>query len=572
MSAINLNKDFHRLAIEEREGYLQFIHKFGNSRTRKLFNIPGEEFSLWWMSLIAEKSTVKSDVYEKLIALLVSGKPEPRSLRSRIKSSLLYKFYLFVRGIVDLLVHILRAFYIKVSVNDFQKRLRKLKACDYVIVTPFPLFDKQKSEAGTYENKFVPALHRSLEEVYRGRYAHICLHVDSEGLKLGDSVYWLNKFNRKQILFLLDEFFNLIYTPILFFYYLYFSVVFVFNVAKIRRQAFYEYKGRTYDLWPILANDFYYSFCGPNLVSSLWYIFAFKKACSSLEKGSKVISVCEMSWWEKALYIFARKQGLITVGYQHTRLPKLLLNYFNTGQDVIENGVFDPCPLPDYLATVGRTAASIFKDDGWPDTRIFVWGAQRFEPFRKKESFFVPWDKKESCFICAFSINEFETERVISFLAEAFREPLNYKILLKSHPNIDLKKLIARCSTSLYPANFEIVDEDITSLAKKSKGMIVTDSSSCFYALASSSPVIILRFKDRVDANPLSYISDLALYVYSPQELKDTCDKIITGCLAPVPHQSVVRFLDDYLYFPDKDEDYLEKIKNIQAGARLWKR
>lgn len=558
-------KNFHKLAHEEKNNFLRFIYEIGGDRLKKLFKFPGENFSLWWFSIVAEKSPLKSDAYDRLIAYLDSGQIKSRGFKARIKNNFLYRVYLFLIGFLTIFRLISRSFFVKLSLRNFRARSKILPQSKFIIVTPFPLFDKAKAAKGIYENRFIPVFHRLLEDKHKDDYAHICLHIDSEGLNLKDSLKLINNFNKKQLLFLIEEFFNLMYTTLFFIYYLYFSALFIINLAWIKKNMIYEYNGRKFNVWPIFAHDFYYSLSGPNLAYTIWYIFAFRRLCSYLKKGTKILSICEMEWWEKALYVFAKKRGLVTIGYQHTRLPHLLLNYFNYPEE-INTGDFIKCsPLPDYLATAGKIPAHIFRENGWPQSRVFIWGAQRFTEFKDKRNLFVPWKNKENYFLCALSIGEFESRKTIRFLTGAFKQKQDYRIVLKFHPNVDLGNLIKKQKIHLDPEIFEIADTDIGVLAKKAKGMIVTDSSSCLYAMAGGTPVIILRFADSIDTNLLSYISDIPFYVYSPQELKDTCDKIASISQDLVSYEVNSRLLDDYLYFPDRNEEYLEKISDIMA-------
>ena len=97
--------------------------------------------------------------------------------------------------------------------------------------------------------------------------------------------------------------------------------------------------------------------------------------------------------------------------------------------------------------------------------------------------------------------------------------------------------------------------------------MIVTVSSSSFFALAKGCPVIIPRFKNRIDLNPLSYISDIPFYVYSAQQLREICDKIVTSQEPTIPIEKYHKFLDNYLCFPKHNEEYLKKIEGLRKTA-----
>ena len=554
---------FHNLSFSEKKNYLQFIYEIGRNGLMSLFKFPGEKFSLWWFSLLAEKSPLKSDSYERLISELLHPKNEPStSKRALLKETPLFHF---LNGLYAIYRFILKVIYAKTIIKDFKGRHKKLVNSDYTVVSYFPLMNKEKAENGIFENKYIAPFHRLLEEKHQGKYVHLCLSVDIDGLGFKDSVKLVNKFSKNQTLFLLEEFIKIRHIFLVHFYYVYFSLLFIFNINRIKKNILYEYEGKNYNVWHILKNDFYISFCGHNLASSLWYILAFKEVTAGLKKNSKVVCICEMQGWEKAFYIFAKKNDLITIGYQHTIVPELLLNYFNHPEEIGKghDRNIEKCPMPDYLATVGNISAELFKKYGWPDERVFVWGSQRFESFKEPNKLIVPWQDKENYFVCAFSISASDSKRILLLLERAFKEAaVNYKIYLKSHPSLNIPKLVEQLGLKLNQEIFEYTDIPLEEIMRLAKGIIVTESSSSFYALGYGSPVIVPRFEDKIDCNPLSYVSDIPIYVSSDDGLRNVCEQITK--LAGYPLDSKVeRFLSDYFYFPADTSEYLDKIDSL---------
>lgn len=555
---------FHNLAFSEKKKYLKYIYNLGKNGLINIFKFTGESFSLWWFSLIAEKLTFKTDSYDRLIFYLLSPEKKPikKPIRKLIRESALFQFFI---GFYSLYSFIRKAIYAKIFIKNFKRRQADLFNSDYTIVSYFPLLDKNKVENDVFENKYIAPFHRLLERKRKGKYAHVCMFVDIDRFNFKDAVRLVNRFSKTQSIFLLEEFFKFRHIFSILFYYLYLSFLFIFNINRIKKNILYEYEGKNYNVWHIFKNDFYTSFCGPILASSLWYIFIFKELTSRLKKNSKVICMCEMQWWEKALYIYAKKNGLISIGYQHTIVPELLLNYFNYPDEIgASTGESEKCPLPDYMATVGDIPADLFKKYGWPDERVFVWGAQRFESLKGIDKLFNPLEYKENYFICAFSISISEAERILLLLEKAFKEAVvNYKIYLKSHPAINLQQIIKKLGLKLNPEVFELTEVHLDRSMQKAKGIIVTESSSCLYALAFGSPVIVPRFENRIDCNPLSYISNIPIYADSAEDLRNICDQIVNLPESPVIDEQIKKFLNDYLYFPVSDSEYLDKIDSL---------
>lgn len=559
-------RSYHRLAISEKNNYLRFIHELGKTGLSRLFSFRGKDnLSLWWFSAVYEKSPLKSDTYDKLVSeLFVSGKSDRHAAHKRLRDSAIYHFF---SGLYDLFNFVSKSFYAKLHMNNFYVRRNSLRTVDYTIVSYFPLIDPNKAKEGSFENRYLAPFHRSLEKNRHGAYCHICLPIEIDGLGFKEAVKLASIFSQKQSIFLLEEFFSFKYFFSVFFYYIYFSVLFSLHVRRIKENMLYPYKGQQYNVWHIFNKDFYKSFCGPTLASSLWYIFVFKELTSRLKKNSKVISICEMQWWERALYFFARKNGLISIGYQHTIVPELLLNYFNDPEEFKEEkAAVESCPLPDYIATVGEIPATLFRKSGWPSNRIILWGAQRFDQWKDRHaSDRFPWKEKEDYFVCAFSISPVDAKYILELFDQTFSKVnVDYVIYLKSHPCLDLEVLIRTMNIHLNPAVFRITETPLESLMKRSKGIIVTESSASLYALANGCPVVIPRFRGVLDCNPLSYISDIPVYADSPEELLRSCSQISRAKESPSDDEKAERFLRDYLFFPPNDDAYLDAIDAIE--------
>lgn len=557
-----LTQDYHDLAYRQKENFLRFVYELGERGLKKIFKFPGEDFSLWWFSLVAEKSTLKSDAYECLISYIASIKSGCNNIAKKDNKLLIWRF---LKGLRFFFYFILKVVRIKLLTKNFDSRINKLSHCEYVIVSYFPLIDKIKATKNIFENKYLASFHRTLEEKRKGRYAHICIQSDIDGYDFKDAIRMVNRFNENQIVFLSEEFLKIRHLFLIFFYYIYFSLLFILKLSGIKKAAVYNFEGNDYNVWHILRRDFYDSFFGRDLIFSLSQIFLFRSLVSRLNKSSKIICVCEMQCWEKALYIYAKKRGITTIGFQHTIVPELILNYFSLPQEFGDNFIKD-CPFPDYLATVGNFTADLFLKYGWSKEKVFVWGAQRFEYLKERNDNIIPWQKKGDYFLCALSIDNTETEKLLLLLNEAFREKVNHKIFLKKHPAfVSLEKTMKRLRLNLNPDIFEITEKSIQEVLMTAKGIIVTDSSSCLYALAYGIPVIVPRFMGKLDYNPLSYISDIPNYVYSSSELRGICDRIIDSAEPPISKAAGELFLNEYLFFPESgNEHYLERIDNLK--------
>jgi len=555
------NMNFHSMAYSEKANFIRFVYSLGNEKMRNIFKFPGEGLSLWWLSLIDEKSTIKSDAYENLISYLCSDGKKPIPKRKGKKNNFLLNFGY---GFWTLCLYFVQVIIVWLKVSDFKKRKARLRTDEYIIVSYFPYIDVKELAKNKFINKYLEGLHKALQNSAPDKFSHICLPVNIDGFCFSDSVRLCNKFKESESLFLLQEFLNLGDLLLSIYLYLYFSLIFIFNLNWIKKQLKYTYKGKKIYVWNLFKSDFYRSFAGDNLAAAILYFVSFKKMILNINQNAKIVTICEMQWWEKALYLNARKRKITTIGYQHSQVPVLLFNYFNAPEELQEDVVSKYLPLPDYLVTVGKVTEQIFCESGWPRERVIKWGAQRFETFRDLDFLVVPWQEKDKCIVCALSADALETKKIVELLQEAFNSFPGYKIILKSHPAVNLKKIFKELNNDLNLETFFVSREPLDNLMKKAKAMVVTKSSASFYALASGSYIVVPRFAHILDCNPLSYITDFPIYTYSAQELRSNCDRIIDSQKGPSFYEQGKDFLREYFYYPSSDLEYLTKIENLK--------
>ncbi|GEM_PF-4989464 len=558
-------RQFHDLSLSEKSKYIQFISRLGDDGLKRMFKFPGEDFSLWWFSLVAEKPPYKTDSYNRLILFLLSKKDasvDAPNNKGSAKDVLCFQCLL---GIYEFFRFLAKILYIKLCLRGFLSRKKRLSESDYVIVSYFPSIDNEAAKDNVFENQFIGPFHKLLDRDKKDGYSHILMQalIDDRGLR--DAVKLARRFNEKQSLFFVEEFFKIKHLFLFAYYYSYFLLKFIMNLDKIKKAAVYEHEGSSYDIWHLMKNDFYRSFAGSNLAASIWYILLFKEIVGALNPKSRIVAVCEMQWWEKPLYIYARKRGLITVGYQHSVVPKLLLNYFNVEREMGNKDFVQNCPLPDYIATVGSIAAKQFIECGWQKDRIFIWGAQRFNSLKNIGTDGVPWKDRKDYIVAAFPIDVAESEKMLTMLDKAFKgRKYGIKIVLKGHPSQDLHKIVDRIGVKLSPEIFDYAAGSLSDTMRSSKGMIIAESSSAFYAVAQSLPVIIPRFMGKIDCNPLSYITDIPVYVYSPEALASACEDAVSSAPSAEYKKKCREIFNDYLYFPEDDHEYIEKVAALR--------
>ena len=141
-----------------------------------------------------------------------------------------------------------------------------------------------------------------------------------------------------------------------------------FRLKNVKRAFFLS--DSYLSLWPLMKRDWYASIRGWVSIKNLLFIELFNKALSDLPHQKKGFYLCENIAWERALIHSWRKHGhgkLIAVAHGAGRFWDL--RYFNDLRVVISS---KPCSLPqaDLTALYGKAAVSAYREVGYPEEAI----------------------------------------------------------------------------------------------------------------------------------------------------------------------------------------------------------
>jgi surface carbohydrate biosynthesis protein (TIGR04326 family) len=277
-----------------------------------------------------------------------------------------------------------------------------------------------------------------------------------------------------------------------------------------------------------------------------------------------ILYFSEMHAWEKALNIAADENGINKViGYQHANIPLLLTMYFNSKNELKLGGNIQNVPKPNYLACVGQVAARLFKDSGWADDKVFVWGAIRFQRLVQCLKSTISWDIRKNNVVVALSINPNESKEVLRYVHKAFSNQKDYMVFIKSHPASPVQPVLESENLVFDNTIFDFVDTPLPELFSTAKSTIVTESSASLESIANMCPIVVPHLATVVDMNPFSGISDIPFYVNSPHELKCVVDEIMSAKESPLNYDECRKFIESYFEFLDTDDEYLERLENL---------
>ena len=148
------------------------------------------------------------------------------------------------------------------------------------------------------------------------------------------------------------------------------------NIAKAN--AIYDY-----NFYPIFKDEWHSSFAGVDGYCGILYYSWFKSLLSKL-KAKKCLYCCEMFAWEMAL-ISAKEavQSNISIfSYQHSSISKLFLNYF-VAPSQMHLGPSYNIKCPDKIICNGSITYDYMRESGWPQDRLLVAEAIRYNYLKK---------------------------------------------------------------------------------------------------------------------------------------------------------------------------------------------
>jgi len=596
---ISFVKHYHKKSFELKDEYIRFIAEFADQpfisgkNIKEYFRYPFKDFSLWWFSLISEKNTLKTDSYQRLVKLKTfldlavihrckelwidiedKGLAECLAM-SGIKTQNFRHDHIngdFVPFLKSVIVAILKfaSFAYKVllfrtALGGLKKRPAFLRRAKYILVTYFPLVDKKLFGQHIFMNKFYGSLQRAIEKRHSGEFAWLALMNRMDNLSWRQSATMACQVNQwGHTAFFIEEWLRLRDFFLGLVLYVLVAARFLVRIRKIR-SAFCLPTG-VVRIWPLFKMDWYQSFCGKILVEGILYYRAFSNLLKKAGDYTTILYISEMHAWEKALNVSVReRQHVKTIGIQHTIVPLLLLNYFPHKKEMIDGDYIATIPKPDYLGCVGEIPARLLLDIGWHTERVFSLGAIRSQHLKDLLDNTVPWEKREDKLVVALSYSPHESEEILRYISEAFGSGVSYKILIKGHPASPVEPMLRKLNSVLDPTIFQVVSTPLEKLLRTAKAIIVNESTAALEAVACHCPVIVPRLIATIDMNPLSGLSDLPIYVSSPQEMRQVADGVIHGNGVVLDHNECRMFIRNYFDFLDSDEEFLDRIEKVLA-------
>lgn len=235
-----------------------------------------------------------------------------------------------------------------------------------------------------------------------------------------------------------------------------------------------------------------------------------------------VIYPYENQIWEKVLCTAMREfyPSAYLIGYQHTTIFTMYLNYFFSKQEV------DIIPSPDKIITNGRRPKDAFIESGYPEEKVVQGGAIRYaHPLkpgvggRRKKG-----DKP--VILVTTSISESDAVELIWKILKAYAHRSEYRILIKCHPYMPFEKISGRLDVKL-PTHFAVSDRPVAELLKESDVLLYTSSTTCVEAIAAGVPVVHVGSDLMIDLDPLDFDPKARRSARNPEEIVKRVEEAI---------------------------------------------
>jgi len=191
------------------------------------------------------------------------------------------------------------------------------------------------------------------------------------------------------------------------------------------------------DFWPLFANDWNDSFVGKTAVTNAIYLNLLEERLNALPEQSKGFYLLENQAWERALVYAWRKAGHGTIiGVQHATVSPCDLRHFFSPKEY-SNNASCPLPVPDYVAVNGGAARQQYLAGEFPmEQLVGVEGLRYLYLGTQKQSAVAQRVQNKSVRLLVLGdYLPHITRKQMQLLVDAAEKfPDNLDILVKSHP------------------------------------------------------------------------------------------------------------------------------------------
>lgn len=536
----------------------------GALRVKDWFLLPRSNLSTWWLSLLSEKNTLKTEVFLQIAQLrainnlfkkkqyafciiLVSEKMMRRAveslvrnfcgsirirvastkknIKSRIKNNLL-EYGVFgncLLGIAFGFQFFWRGFLARRCLGSYRDRLPSARTL--LLVTYSAVIEDRARNVDGLLHKYDPALQGKIEEL-NIPLAWLLLYVPLRDKNFHSFIRRAKSF--KQCFFIPEEFFACrMFFKCLFLWIRQISVG--RSLLKRLNKATLLGEPVTEESDILIKSLWMQSFFGAVGMSGIIHYFVFREIYAKVPYISDCLYYCEMQSWEKALnaaknYISPHVRN---IGFQHSTVPKNLFNLFCDKKEAASLGKVSDLPLPDVLVCNGFIPFSVLSESGY--SGLVKAEATRYTYLNNVFSSPRPAREDRPVLLVVGSSDEAESRALLALVNAAFPETANFDIRFKSHVCLPLSRIFEDLEIEPVRAGYYLCDEGVSECLARAWAVLVPSSSIAIEALAFDCEVIIPFFPNAIAINPLIDYPDFYHKVKTAQDLSNVVLRIFSG-------------------------------------------
>ena len=235
-----------------------------------------------------------------------------------------------------------------------------------------------------------------------------------------------------------------------------------------------------------------------------------------------VIYPYENQIWEKVLCAAMRKfyPSAYLIGYQHSTIFTMLLNYFFSKQEV---GIL---PFPDKIVTNGKYPRDLLVGSGYPEKKVVQGGAIRY-PYLVEPKVGERHKKMgPPVILVTLPIGESDALELTWKVLKAYGARGDRRILIKDHPVTPFEKISKRLNVKL-PEHFALSNKPVPELLKESDVLVYMGSTTCVEAIAAGVPVVHVGSDFSIDLDPFDWNPEVRLSARNPEEIVKCVEKAL---------------------------------------------
>lgn len=539
----------------------------GGRKIKDWFILPGANLSTWWLSLLSERNTLKTDAFLRIaqlnairnllkrnqyISCIISISEEglreaaeslargscgltqklalrrKGSIKSQVKDILqgLGAFGNGILGIAFAFQFFGRGILARRYLGSYRKRLPSGRSL--LLVTYSAVIEECEKRNDALFHRYDTVLQQKIGEL-NIPITWLLMYVPLRDRNFYDFIMRAKSFKRKEGRFFIpEEFFT-------------FKIFLKSLFLLVRQILLSEYIFKRIDKTVLYGEPpqegpgiyvkslWRQSFSGTTGISGIIHYFIFREVFAKVPLLSDCLYYWEMQAWEKALNAAKdyANPSVRTIGFQHSTLPKNLFNLFCDKSEITFLGKASDLPVPDVMVCNGEIPFSILSESGYSGltkaeaTRYMYLNEILSSPPRTKQG--------RPVLLVVGSSDRVESTALTALVNSSFPRADAFDIWFKGHICLPLENIFRALKIDPSEAGYVMRSDSISECLRHARAVLVPSSSVAIEALAFGCEVIIPFFPNAIPINPLIDYPGFYHKVKSVKELACVVSRIIKG-------------------------------------------